>query len=143
MAEKKFAVPGQNTHHIRKSVQFLYVREQTNHHALILSKLFQVIFTNNKSYRAALYAFHVNLLNSHPPLKNSFLPMSLTPREQLYKVLQLVQLMEPGKQDRLTLAIPSQQMVSYYATELITNSVINFVSLITKKLGELPTLFYF
>ena len=121
MAEKQFAVLRQNTHHMRNCVQFLYVREQTNHHALMLSNLFQVIFTNIKSYRAALYAFRVNLLNSLTPLKNSFLPMSLIPREQLYKVLQIVQLMESGKQDRLTLAIPSQDMLSYYETKLITN----------------------
>ena len=120
MAEKQFAVLRQNTHHMRNCVQFLFVREQTNHHALMLSNLFQVIFTNIKSYRAALYAFRVNLLNSLTPLKNSFLPMSLIAREQLYKVLQIVQLMESGKQDRLTLAIPSQDMLSYSETKLIT-----------------------
>ena len=52
---------------------------------------------NIKSFRAALYDFRVNLLNSLTLLKKSFLPMSIIPIEQLYKVLQIVQLMDSGK----------------------------------------------
>ena len=51
---------------------------------------------------------------------NQLLPMSLVPREQLHEILTIVHLQQNGQQDRLSLAVPIQEILSYYETNLVT-----------------------
>ena len=122
-ASKQFEVLRKNTHEMRNCMQYLYTREQTAHHSVILQSIFQTIYTNIKSYRTALYAFRINLLNALTPLINQFLPISLIPREQLHEILNTIHMGESGNADHLTLAIPPQEILSYYESQLVTNVV--------------------
>ena len=51
---------------------------------------------------------------------NQLLPMSLVPREQLHESLTIVHLHQNGQQDRLSLAVPIQAILSHYETQLVT-----------------------
>ena len=119
LAEGQFKALRQNVH-MRNCIQYLYVREQINQHSLVLSKIFQAILANIKTYRSALYTFRINILNALTPLMNQLLPMSLVPSEQLHEILTIVQLQQNGQQDRLSLAVPIQEILSYYETKLVT-----------------------
>ena len=46
--------------------------------------------------------------------------MSLVPRQQLLEILTMVHLQQNGLQDRLSLAVPIQDILSYYETKLVT-----------------------
>ena len=120
LAEGQFTALHQIVHHMRNCLQYLYVREQINQHSLVLSNIFQTVLTNIKTYRAALYTFRINVLNSLTPLMNQLLPMSLVPRQQLHEILTMVHLQQNGLQDRLSLAITIQDILSYYETKLAT-----------------------
>ena len=120
LASDQFQALRQNTHHMRNCLQFLYVREQLNQQSLVLSNIFTTILSSIKTYRAALYTFRINLLNSLTPLMNQLLPMSLIPTDQLEEILTLVHLEQNGKSDRLSLAIPITDILSYYETKLVT-----------------------
>ena len=122
-ASKQFAIIRNNTNEMRNCLQYLYTRQQTGHHSIILQSFFQTLYTNIKSYRAALYAFRINILNALAPLINQYLPISLIPREQLRHILTTIHLGESGNADRLTLAIPPQEILSYYESKLVTNVV--------------------
>ena len=120
LAEGQFTALRQIVHHMRNCLQYLYVREQINQHSLVLSNIFQTILANIKTYRAALHTFRINVLNSQTPFMNQLLPMSLVPRQQLHEILTMVHLQQNGLQDRLSLAIPIQDILSYYETKLVT-----------------------
>ena len=120
LAEGQFKALRQNVHHMRNCIQYLYVREQINQHSLVLSNIFQAIVANIKTYRSALYTIRINILNALTPLMNQLLPMSLVPREQLHEILAIVHLQQNGQQDRLSLAVPIQEILSYYETKLVT-----------------------
>ena len=130
LAEGQFTALRQNVHHMRNCLQYLYVREQINQHSLVLSNIFQTILANIKTYRAALYTFVLNVLNSLTPLMNQLLPMSLVPRQQLHEILTMVHLQQNWLQYRLSLAVPIQDILSYYETKLVTQVEANESGLI-------------
>ena len=51
---------------------------------------------------------------------NQLLPMSLVPHQQLHEILTMGHLQQNGLQDRLSLAVPIQDILSYYETKLVT-----------------------
>ena len=120
LAEGQFKALRQNVHHMRNCIQYVYVGKQINQHSLVFSNIFQAILANIKTYRSALYLFRINILNALTPLMNQLVPMSLVPREQLHEVLTIVHLQQNGQQDRLSLAVPIQEILSYYETKLVT-----------------------
>ena len=54
------------------------------------------------------------------PLMNQLLPMSQLPRAQLKEILTRVCVQQIGLEDRLFLAVPIQEIFSYYETKLVT-----------------------
>ena len=76
-----------------------------------------------KSYHAAQFAHRLNLLNSLPALLNKFVPVSLLDRLSLEEVLTIVQNIQIKARDRVTLAIPFQETLSYYETQLLQDIV--------------------
>ena len=44
------------------------------------ASLLLTLFADNKSYRAALYSFRINFINTSPTLLDKRLPISLVPR---------------------------------------------------------------
>ena len=106
-------------HLMRNCDQLLYSRQQINFNFDTISSLLSLFYANVKSYRAALFAYHVNLLNSIPTLLNQYVPMSLLSKESLEIVLDKVAVAQTRELDRLTLAIPFQELLSYYEARLL------------------------
>ena len=76
-----------------------------------------------KSYRSALFAFRMNILNSIPVLLKGHLPMSLIPMELLLAIMDSVSLRKSKAEDRLTLAIPASDLLSYYDSRLLADAI--------------------
>ena len=82
-----------------------------------------MIYSDVKSYKTALTGYRMNLLNSIPTLSQKRLPMSLVPRDSLMKILDYVAREQMNTRDRLTLAIPMDDLLSYYNAELLTDAL--------------------
>ena len=78
-----------------------------------------LFYSNLKSYRAALFAYRINLLNSIPALLNKYVPMSLLSKDSLEVDLNKVALQQIRALDRLTLAISLQEILSYDEARLL------------------------
>ena len=78
-----------------------------------------MIYTNIKSYSAALFSYRLTLVGSIPTLLQKHLPMALVPRESLLLILQSVARLQDSALDRLSLAIPMTDLLSYYDAKLL------------------------
>ena len=117
--EKQFNTFQQNIHEMRNCDQLLYTRQQVNFNFDTISSLLSLIYSNVKSYRAALYAFQMNIMNAIPSLLTQYVPMSLLPKESLEIILQQVATEQLQSRDRLTLAIPLDELLAYYEARLL------------------------
>ena len=72
-----------------------------------------------KSYRPALFAYHINVLRSIPAFLHQYVPMSLLNRDSLHTVLEEVARIQSYASDRLTLAIHFDNILSYYEAQLL------------------------
>ena len=118
--EKQFDVFERNIHIMRNCNQLLFSHQQLNFNFDTVASLLNVLYADAKSYRSALYAYRINLLNSIPILLNKRLPMSLVPRNSLLVViLDSVYESQKDAADRLTLAIPMTDLLSYYDAQLL------------------------
>ena len=84
-----------------------------------ISSFLSLIHSNVKSYRAALYAFQMNIMNAIPSLLTQYVPNSLLPKESLEIILQQVATEQLQSRDRLTLAIPLDELLAYYDARLL------------------------
>ena len=109
----------QDIHLMRNCDQLLYSRQQINFNFDTISSLLSLFYSNLKSYRAALFAYRINLLNSIPALLNKYVPMSLLSKDSLEVVLNKVAVQQIRAVDRLTLANPLQEVLSYYEARLL------------------------
>ena len=82
-----------------------------------------MIHASVKSYRSALFVFRMNILNSIPVLLKGHLPMSLIPMESLIAIVCSVSLRQSKAEDRLTLAIPTSVLLSYYDSRLPADAI--------------------
>ena len=110
-------------HVMRNCDQFLFTRQQINFNFDTIASLLSLFYSNVKSYRAALFAYRLNLLNSIPALLNQYIPMSLLDRASLDEVISVVQSLQNKALDRLTLAIPPHEALSYYEARLLQDVV--------------------
>ena len=110
-------------HLMRNCDQSLYSRQQINFNFDTISSLLSLFYANVKSYRAALFAYHVSLRNSIPTLLNQYIPMSLLSKESLEIVLDKVAVAQTRELERLTLAIPFQELLSYYEARLLQDVI--------------------
>ena len=110
-------------HRMRNCDQLLFTSQQINFNFDTVASLLSLFYSNVKSYRAALFAYRLNLLISLPALLNKFVPMSLLDRPSLEKVLTIVQNIQNKARDRLTLAIPFQETLSYYESQVLQDIV--------------------
>ena len=81
-----------------------------------------MIHASVKNYRSALFAFRMNILNSIPVLLKGHLPMSLIPMESLLAIIDGVSLRQSKAEDRLTLAFPASNLLSYYDSRLLADA---------------------
>ena len=76
-----------------------------------------------ESYRSALFAYRMNLLNAIPVLLPGHLPMSLIPMVSLIVILEIVAIQQSKAADRLLLAIPMTDLLSYYDPRLLADAI--------------------
>ena len=94
-------------------------QQQLNFNFDTAASLLLTLYTDIKSYRAALYSFRINVINAILTLLDKRLPISLVLRKSLIKVLDAVHDSQKNVPDRLTLAIPMTDILSYYDAKLV------------------------
>ena len=117
--ERQFQVFRDNIHDIRNCDQLLYTRQQVNFSSDTISSLLSLIYSNVEAYRAALFAFQMNIMNAIPSLLSKYVPKSLLPKESLEQILKVVDDSQEKSDHRLTLAIPKQELLAYYESRLL------------------------
>ena len=122
--EEHFEVFQHNIHVLRDCDQLLFSRQQINFNHDTISSLLALTFANIKSYRGALYTYKINMMHSIQPLLNNYLPMSLVPRQSLLAILDDVASEQWRKLDRLSLAIPMDEIIAYYESHLLTDVLV-------------------
>ena len=65
----------------------------------------------------------MNILYSIPVLLKGHLPKSLNPMESLLAIMDSVSLRQSKAEDRLTLAIPASDLLSYYDSRLLADAI--------------------
>ena len=122
--EEHFEVFQHNVHVLRDCDQLLFSKQQINFNYDTISSLLALTFANIKSYRGALYTYKVNMMNSIQPLLNNYLPMSLVPRQALLAISDDVASEQWRKLDRLSLAIPMDEIIAYYESQLLRDVLV-------------------
>ena len=133
IVQQQFEIFQNNFHVLRDCTQMLFSNQQLNFNFDTAASLLNILYADVKSYRSALYAYSINLLNSIPILLDKRLPMSLVPRESLIAVLDSVHDAQKYSTDKLSLAIPMKDLMSYYDARLL-------IEISTVKQGLLLTL---
>ena len=121
--EQQFQVIEDNLHILRDCNQMLFSNQQINFNFDTAASLLTLLYADVKSYRSALYAYRLNLLNSIPTLLQKHLPMSLVPRDSLMAILESVGREQYKAADRLSLAIPTSDLMSYYDAKLLRDVI--------------------
>ena len=103
-----------NIHEMRNCDQLLYSRQQVNFTFDTVASFLSFYYSNNKAYRAALFAYHIDMLNSVPALLSNYVPMSLLHQESLRKVIEVVHCNQIYATNHLSLALPFEDLLSYY-----------------------------
>ena len=99
--EEQLRIYEQNFHIVRDCDQLFFANEQLNFNFDAVSSLLAMIHAGVKSYRSALFAFRMNILNSIPVLLPVHLPMLLIPMELLLGILDRVSLRQSKAEDGL------------------------------------------
>ena len=121
--QQQFDIFERNFHVLRDCNQLLFSNQQLNFNFDTLSSLLAMIHASVKSYRAALFAFRMNILNSIPVILRGHLPMSLVPTESLLVILRSVAMKQTTAEDRLSLAIPMSDLLSYFDSKLLADAI--------------------
>ena len=121
--QEQLAVYEQNFHILRDCDQLLFANQQLNFLFDTVSSSLSMIHASVKSYRSGLFAFRMNILNSILVLLKGHLPMSLIPMESLLAIMDSVSLRQSKAEDRLTLAIPASDLLSYYDSRLLADAL--------------------
>ena len=115
--EKQIEVLIENIHEMRNCDQLLYTR-QVNFKFEAISSLLS-LYSSVKSYRIEFFAFQMNIVNSIPSLRSQYVPMSLLPKESLEIIVEPVDDEQEISANRFSLAIPKQELLSYYEWRLL------------------------
>ena len=121
---KAIDVINSNSRKLMACIQYFYARDQKLKLLTNLSSSLLAINNEIKSYRIATYSYKLTTLNSIMTMVNKFIPMALVPKQILDKILQSLATQQTKEDDRLTLAIPPSQILTYYETKLLTNVVV-------------------
>ena len=113
----------QNFHILSDCDKLLFANQQLNFNFDTVSSLLSMIHASVKSYRSALFAFRMDILNWIPVLLKGYFPMLLIPMESLLAIIDSVSLRQSKVEDRLTLAIPASDLLSYYDCRLLADAI--------------------
>ena len=119
LVEEQFAIVDHNLNGIATCKEIQATQQQLNFNFDTAASLLLTLYADIKSYRAALYSFRINVINAIPTLLDKRLPVSLVPRKSLIKILDAVHDSQKNAPDRLTLAIPMTDVLSYYDAKLV------------------------
>ena len=119
LVEEQFAIVDHNLNAIATCMEIQATQQQLNFNFDTAASLLLTLYADIKSYRAALYSFRINVINAIPTLLDKRLPISLVPRKSLIKILDAVHDSQKNAPDRLTLAIPMTDKLSYYDAKLV------------------------
>ena len=122
----------ENTRKLMACSQYFYARDQILQLQTTIVSSLLAINNEIKAYRVATYSYKLNLLNSVMAMVNKVIPMSLLPRSALLGILQKVAFHQVQEADRLTLAIPTQNILTYYETKILTNVIVDPAGLLFK-----------
>ena len=121
--QEQLAFYEQNFQILRDCDQLFFANQQLNFNFDTVSYLLSINHASVKSYRSALFAFRMNILYSNPVLLEGHLPMSLFPLESLLAIMDSVSLWQSKAEDRLTLAVPASDLLSYYDSRLLADAI--------------------
>ena len=113
-----------NFHILRDCTQLLFSNQRLNFNFDTTAPLMSLLYADVKIYRAAVYTYRTNILNSISTLREQHLPMSIVPKASLMAILQSVadELILSGS--RLSLAIPpNSDILSYYDSKLLRDVI--------------------
>ena len=119
LVEEQFAIIDHNLNALASCMEIQLSQQQLNFNFDTAASLLLTLYADIKSYRAALYSFRINVINAIPTLLDKRLPISLVPRKSLIKILDAVHDSQKNAPDRLTLAIPMTDILSYYDAKLV------------------------
>ena len=122
----------ENTRKLMACSQYFYARDQMLQLQTTIVSSLLAINNEIKTYRVATYSYKLNLLNSVMAMVNKVIPMSLLPRSALLGILQKVAFHQVQEADRLTHAIPTQNILTYYETKILTNVIVDPAGLLFK-----------
>ena len=122
--EEQFKVFEHNIHVLRDCDQLLFLRQQINFNYDTISSFLAITFANIKSYRGAIYTYRINRMNSIQPMLTKYLAMLLAPRQSLLTILDNVALEQWGLTDRLSLAIPIDEILAYYELKRLRDVIV-------------------
>lgn len=120
LVTKEIAALHNRTFYMMECDEMLHVHDFVLKEAIIIGNTLGNIFTNIKSYRVAIYAYKNNLITSLNTMLNNYIPMTLLPKEHLQKILEKLANEHFFSKDRLALAIPAKDILTYYETKLLT-----------------------
>ena len=133
LLQQHFDVVKPNFYVLRVSNQLFFFNQRLNFNCDTLLLLLEMIHASVKSYRAALFAFRMNILNSIPAIRRSHLPMSLVPTESLLTTLRSVAMKRTMAEYRLSLAIPMSGLLSYFDFKLLADAITVYEGLLMTK----------
>ena len=121
---KAIDVINSNSRKLMACTQYFYARDQKLKLQTNLASSLLALNNEIKRYRIATYSYKLTILNSIMTMVNKFIHMALVPKQILDKILQSLATQQTKEDDRLTLAIPPSQILTYYETKLLTNVVV-------------------
>ena len=101
--------------------QLFYARDQMLQVQASLLGSFSALLNELKMYRVAIYSFKLTILNSVMIMVNKLIPMALLPRSDLEEILRVVNHWQSDTNERLSLAIPITQILTYYERKILRN----------------------
>ena len=121
--QEQLAVYEQKFHILRDCDKRLFANQQLIFNFDTVSSLLSMIHASVRGYRSALFAFGMNILYSIPVLLIGHWPMSPITMESLLAIMHSVSLRQSKAEDRLTLAIPASDLLSYYDSRLLADAI--------------------
>ena len=119
----QFKVFEKNVGLLQDCDQLLFSNQQISCNVDTAASVLNMMFSHVKILRAAFTGYRMNLLTSIPTLLQKRLPMTLVPRDSLMKILDYVAREQMNARDGLTIAIPMDDLLSYYKAELLTDAL--------------------
>ena len=98
-----------------------YARDQMLQVQTNLVGSLSALLNEIKSYRTAAFSYKLTILNSVMTMVDKLIPMALVPKTALQEILEAVVRWQTKSNERLSLGIPTNQLLTYYETKILRN----------------------